>query len=60
MEQVFYAQPMEESLTIGKEIYEVVRRNAKGELQPTAYYGMPKEAAKEKARELNEEYNNQA
>lgn len=58
MEQVFYAQPMEESI-MGKEIYEVVRRSTDGGLLQTAYRCMSEDAAIEKARELNEEHNNQ-
>lgn len=57
MRQVFIAQPMEESI-IGKEIYEVVRIGNNGEFQPTGHRCMPKEAAEELARELNDEYNN--
>ena len=57
MKQVFFAQPMEESITIGKEIYEVVRIGDKGKFQATGYRYLPKETAEEKARELNEEYN---
>lgn len=57
MKQVFIAEPMEESI-IGKEIYEVVRIGNNGEFQPTGHQCMPKEAAEELARELNEEYNN--
>ena len=59
MRQVFFAEPMEESLTIGKEIYEVVRVGNDGERLKTAFHHMSKKAAEEKARELNEEYNNQ-
>lgn len=58
MRQVFIAQPMEESI-IGKEIYEVVRIGNNGEYQTTVYRCLPKEAAEEKAHELNEEFNNQ-
>lgn len=57
MKQVFFSQPMEENI-MGKEIYEVVRRGTDGELQKTAYRFISKEAAIEKARELNKEYNN--
>ena len=59
MKQVFFAEPMEESLTIGKELYEVVRVGNDGKRKKTAYRNLAKEAAEEKARELNKEYNNQ-
>ncbi len=58
MKQVFYAQPMEESI-MGKEIYEVARRGIDGNLYPTSYRCMSKDAAIEKAKELNKEYNSQ-
>jgi hypothetical protein len=59
MKQVFYAEPMEENLTIGKELYEVVRVGNDGKRQKTDYRYLTRAAAEDKARELNEEYNNQ-
>lgn len=59
MKQVFFAEPMEESLTIGKELYEVIRVGNEGKRQKTDYRSLTRAAAEEKARELNEEYNNQ-
>ena len=59
MQQVFFAEPMEESLTIGKELYEVVRVGNDAKRKKTAYRNLAKEAAEEKARELNKEFNNQ-
>jgi len=59
MKQVFYAEPMEESLTIGKELYKVVRVGNDGKRQKTDYQYLTRAAAEEKAHELNEEFNNQ-
>lgn len=56
MKQVFFAEPMEESI-MGHEIYEVVRIGKDGERLLTAHSGMPKEEAEKLARELNEGYN---
>ena len=55
MNQVFYAQPMEESI-IGKEIYEVVRRVGKnGEFEKTPYRNLTKAEAEGTAKKLNED-----
>ena len=59
MKRVFFAEPMEESLTIGKELYEVIRVGNDGKRSQIAYRNLTKEAAEKKARELNEEFNNQ-